>query len=213
MHFATRSFLSFLTLLHSSQVVAQNINLGTAASYGALGSTAVTNVGNTVMNGVVGVFPGNTITGFPPGTAIAFNAGNALAQKARLDAGNAYQAASGLTQTATLPPVVTGPLIFTPGVYNNPGAVTFGGTIVLDGQGNPNSQFVFQIGGVLATNAGTSILLANGAQACRVFFQVAGAVGLGASTTLNGNIIASLNNVSVRAMRRFAQCATQHKTC
>src|SRR4029079_10695119 len=47
---------------------AQNISLGTAANFGVLAGSAVTNTGPTVVTGNVGVWPGTAITGFPPGS-------------------------------------------------------------------------------------------------------------------------------------------------
>src|SRR6478609_9292738 len=49
---------------------AQNVSLGTAANFGVLAGSAVTNTGPTVVTGNVGVFPGTSITGFPPGSIV-----------------------------------------------------------------------------------------------------------------------------------------------
>src|ERR1700674_5758146 len=52
----------------ASPARAQNISLGTAATFGVLGASTVTNTGATVVTGDVGVWAGTSITGFPPGT-------------------------------------------------------------------------------------------------------------------------------------------------
>ncbi|KAF2438879.1 hypothetical protein P171DRAFT_345372, partial [Karstenula rhodostoma CBS 690.94] len=165
--------------------------LGTASQYGLIANTAITNTGNTVINGLIGIYPNdiNSVTGFPPGTSGTINAGNDAANLAVQDAQAAYNTAAGLTPTAAIP-ADTGNQIFTPGVYNADADVTMTGTTVLDGQNDPNSLFVFQIPGNLATAAGSSIVLINGARACNVFFQVGDSATLGAGTMFVGNILA-----------------------
>src|SRR5579862_3149631 len=43
------------------------VGLGTAATYSVLGATGISNTGNTVLNGDLGVSPINSIIGFGPG--------------------------------------------------------------------------------------------------------------------------------------------------
>src|SRR4029079_18366345 len=64
------------------------------------------------------------------------------------------------------------------------------GTLTLNGQGNPNSVFIINIGSTLTTDNGSSILLINGAQGGNVFFRVGSSATLGTSTSFVGDILA-----------------------
>jgi hypothetical protein len=84
-----------------------------------------------------------------------------------------------------------------PGVYTHASAVTVGGTITLDGLSNPNAEFIFRVGGALATAAGTTFVLLNGASACNIYWVVEGAIALGVGTNMQGRLIA--NNGAITA--------------
>jgi len=102
-----------------------------------------------------------------------------------------YTQLSTAIPTATLAtPFGSGTTLFA-GVYHLIGASTLTSTLILDGQGNPNAQFIFQIGGLFSTNASSKIKLINGALACNVFWQVGGAVNVGTGTYLRGTIVAN----------------------
>ena len=64
------------------------------------------------------------------------------------------------------------------------------GRLSLDGQGNSNAVFVFQIGSTLTTASNAAVVLAGGAQAKNVFFQVGSSATLGTNTAFRGNILA-----------------------
>jgi len=87
-----------------------------------------------------------------------------------------------------------------PGVYYNGGAVTTTGTLTLDAGGNPNAEFVFQIGAAFSTGAGFTIILANGASACNVYFIAEGAIALGANTVMKGMLISNSGAVSLGSL-------------
>jgi hypothetical protein len=87
-----------------------------------------------------------------------------------------------------------------PGVYKSaPGSFAIqGGDLYLDGQGNPNSVWVFQMASTLTVGGPgaaypQSVILVNGAQAKNVFWQVAShaTINAGGGGTMVGTIIAS----------------------
>ena len=65
-------------------------------------------------------------------------------------------------------------------------------------QGDPNAQFVFEIGSALTTASASSVVLVNGATPCNVYWQVGSSATLGTTTAFQGNLMAlssiSLNN-------------------
>ena len=63
-------------------------------------------------------------------------------------------------------------------------------TLTLNGTGNPNGQWIFQIRTTFATTAVTSkIVFLGGGQACNVYFIVGSSAFIGAYSTLLGNIL------------------------
>jgi gliding motility-associated-like protein len=76
-----------------------------------------------------------------------------------------------------------------PAVYDVPAASAMNGTLVLDGQNNPNACFVFWLHGAFQTGSGATIRLINGAQACNVFWRIDGATDLATLTTFKGTVI------------------------
>lgn len=174
------------------------INLGTAASFGLLGGSAVTNaVPGTVILGDVGVFPGSSITGFPPGVIVGTrHTTDAVAQQAQSDLTAAYLSAAG----APCPPThnLTGidlgtfnagnPLL--PGVYCFNVAAALTGNLTLDAQGDPNACWIFQIGSTLTTATNATVTLINGANPCNVFWQVGSSATIQTNNTFVGTIMA-----------------------
>jgi hypothetical protein len=71
--------------------------------FGVLGASAVTNTGNTVIDGDLGVYPGTSITGFPPGLVNGtIYDGDAVAMQAQSDALAAYNFFAGLSSNENL---------------------------------------------------------------------------------------------------------------
>lgn len=89
-------------------------------------------------------------------------------------------------------PIELGNLTLTRGVYKTASNVTLTtGTLHLDAQGDPNSVWIFNIGGTLNTGApGGSVSLENGAQAKNVYWRTAGEAVLGTNTNFFGSVFA-----------------------
>jgi len=183
------------------QAKADNIDLGTAGNFAVLAGSTVTNTGSTVINGGdVGVSPGSAITGFltvdgGPGTITppyTTHAGDAVAAQAQTDLTTAYNQAAGLAPTQNLTGQNLGGLILTPGVYFFSSSALLTGTLTLNDQGNPNAQFVFQIGSTLTTASNSSVVTINGGSmpGCTVYWQVGSSATLETGTAFEGHILA-----------------------
>jgi hypothetical protein len=166
------------------------VGLGTADPFSVLAGSTVTNTGSTVLSGELGVSPGNAITGFPPGTAAAIHAGDADAASAQSAVTAAYLDAEGRAPTGTALGSAVAGGTFLAGVYNATSSLDVSGAVTLDGEGDPNAVFVFQVGASMTTASSTSIVLTGNTQACNVFWQVAGSATLGSSTTFAGTVLA-----------------------
>jgi hypothetical protein len=173
------------------------IALGTACSFGILGATpSVTSAGPTNVTGDVGIWPAASIVGFPPGTLTGVkHAGDAVAQTAQGDLTTAYNNAAAAAGGTVLPPDIGGlPSAFPPGVYRTTSAqpsLGITGNLTLDGGGDPNSVWIFQIVSTLTTAAGNShIILINNANSHNVFWQVGSSATLGTNTIFQGTMMA-----------------------
>jgi hypothetical protein len=163
--------------------------LGAAAPFGAFAAATLTNTGPSVVNADIGLTPGTSVTGFPPGVINGtLHINDAVAAQGKLDAQAAYNDLAGRPCNTTSPNL-NGTLA--PGVYCFPSSASLTTTLVLDGQGNANAVFVFQIPTTLITATNSSVQLINGASAKNVFWQVGTSATLGTNTAFKGTIIAN----------------------
>jgi hypothetical protein len=178
----------------ASVIVTNVLNniLGSANTYGILAGSTVTCAGAPgTINADVGVSPGSTTTGFPPCTITgSTHLADAVAgtQQGRLTA--AYNYLAGRPCGTVVTPANLGGRTLAPGVYCAATSMGVTGTVTLDGQGDANATFVFQIGSTLVTGTGANIALIGGAQAKNVWWQVGSSATLGTGTTFRGNILA-----------------------
>jgi hypothetical protein len=87
----------------------------------------------------------------------------------------------------------------TPGVYSTPGAGNIGGTLILDGRGDPDAFFVIKSNGALTVDAHAKILLAGSTQSCNVFFIANGAITLAANSSIIGTLFSKVGAVGLGA--------------
>lgn len=212
---STATVCGFATVTVSSVAVGPGPatpTLGAAETYGILAGQSVTCVVGGTINADVGISPGGTLTGFGPGEC-TLTGSTELATPVSLAAQNdlttAYLALAGLACGTTVTPADLGGRTLAPGVYCAAAAMGVTGTVTLDGQGNTNAVFVFQVGSALTTSTTADIVLIGGAQARNVYWQVGSSATLGTGTTFRGNILAlqtiTLGNTATMLGRALAR--------
>jgi Ice-binding-like/Bacterial Ig-like domain (group 3) len=173
-----------------------SVGLGVADSYTVLASQTVTNTGPSDLPGDLGVNPLTAVTGFPPGLVHGVTRTGNAAATAQASLTAAYLDAAGRAPTGS---ALGGSLAggtFVPGVYNATSSLGVSGAVTLDGQGDPNAVFIFQIGDALTTASSTAFVLTGAAQACNVFWQVGSSATLGTTNTFVGTVMA-LTSITV----------------
>jgi hypothetical protein len=189
------------------------VGLGTANPFVVLGGTKVTNVGPSVLNGNLGISPGTELEGFGLPAVIngSTHATDQVAAKAQLDLTTAYDTAAGqpVLPANDLSGTDLGGLKLAPGTYRYNAAALMTGALTLDAEGDPNAEFVFQIGSQLTTESASSVVLVNGASPCNVYWQVGSSAVLGTTTAFQGTLMAltsiSLNSKATVVGRMLAR--------
>lgn len=186
--------------------------LGSAAPYGILAGQSVSCVVGGTINADVGISPGGTLNGFGPGECTLTGTtelATPVAATAQTDLTAAYLALQAQACNVTVTPADLGGRTLAPGVYCAAAAMGVTGTVTLDGQGNTNAVWVFQVGSALTTSTTADIALIGGAQARNVYWQVGSSATLGTGTTFRGNILAlqtiTLNNTATMLGRALAR--------
>lgn len=184
-------FLSVSSLSHAGTI------LGSAAVFGVLGASTVTNNGDTVINGDLGLYAGTSITGFLPGPLSGPGIVNGTiydttseAEQAQADALTGYNVLASLTPNVNLTSQDLGGMTLTPGVYMYDSSAGMTGQLTLNFQGLSNQTFVFQIGSTLTTASSSSVLIINPGDDDSVYWQVGSSATLGTTTSFYGTIIA-----------------------
>ena len=195
----SKSFLLFSIL---ATLAASQCSYGRAECFVILAATEISNTGPTIVSaGNMGISPGarSEISGFGPGLVLPpFTIVGPQAEtiNAHIDATAVFNCFANLPSVPAdnlsgMDLGTIGTLI--PSVYTFDTQAELTGTLILDGQGNPNAVFVFQIGTSLITGTAAQVVLSNGAQASNVHWQVGSSATLGTSSQFQGNIVAGIS--------------------
>ena len=171
------------------------------ASFTVLGASTVTNVPTSTIVGNVGVWPGSSITGFnsSPGNAVSdpqvtggnVHATTAVAQSAQGQLVTAINNLASLGAGTTLSLADLAGLTLVPGVYTVPAGVTnLSGALTLDGLGNANAAWVFQMPSTLITSPNSSVNVINTGDGAGLYWNVGSSATIDVNTSFLGNILA-----------------------
>lgn len=184
------------------------VNLLTADPFAILAGSAIVDANVSVVSGNVGLSPASgsfnalpcaevtgtiySVDGAGPLPCRVTNAG--LLTTAKNDLTTAFTDAGGRTGATVLAggDNQLGGKVLTDGVYSFSHATTANliGTLTLNGQGDPNSVFIFQAASDFITASASVITLTNGAQACNVFWQVPTSATFGTGSNFTGTVLA-----------------------
>ena len=167
--------------------------LGAASSFvmfTAVGS--FDNVGPSVIKGDIGTNAG-AFSGFPPGVVTgSIHVADTRSTQAATDVQAAFAHMSNIACVVPLAVYggpVSNPQVLTPNSYCVGAATTLAGSLILDGQNNPNALFFLRVSGALTTGEGSTVTLINGASLSNIYWQVTGRVDLGKNSTFRGTLI------------------------
>lgn len=167
-------------------VPAATVNLGTAASFGVLAGTSITNNsgGTTLVTGDVGS-PSQTTD---PVQAAGFNnyKSGAILAGALADLQVAITDANSRTCDVTSAAGIDlGGLTLPPGVYCYTGAINITGTFTMSAPG----LYIFRTASTLNSTANSIVALTGGATAANVFWVPVGPTTLGANSVFKGSVL------------------------
>ena len=200
------AFTLCLTAANLTAAPQDTVDLGDAGHFAVLAGTSVTNAGNTVINGDLGVSPGTSVTGFKPVplagpgivngtiyTPLKFCSKKAcvtqsteVAADGQADLLVAYNDAAARTEDAVGVAGDLGGTTLTPGLYTSTSTLAITGDLTLAG----NGVYIFQMVSSLTVNSNARVVLTGGATAAKVFWQVGSTATLGATSVFQGTILA-----------------------
>ncbi len=206
--FSTMALAVMAVFLGASSASAAPVLGSDLASFTVLGATTVTNVPPSTIIGSVGVWQSggaNAITGFlsSPGVAVSdpqvtaglVHAGtttgtpNAMDAQAQLTTARNNLSSLGSGTVLGLADLVG--LTLFPGVYTViAGTTNLSGALTLDGQGNANAAWVFQMQSTLITSPNAVVNVINTGSGAGLYWNVASSATIDVDTDFMGNILA-----------------------
>lgn len=192
---ATIIVVNFVPAIGAAQ--SPKVVQGTTSSYAILAATTITNTGPTTVGGSagsdVGLSPGTSYTGSASVTRSGVGTNQITtpaANIAQTDLVTAYNDISSPTPTQLGASDLAGQTII-PGTYANAsGTFANSGTLTLDAKGDPSAVFIFQANSTVITSPNSTMVLANGAQACNVYWRVGSSATIGVNSTFVGHVYA-----------------------
>jgi hypothetical protein len=194
---------SFLISLACAHAQAATPVLGsTLASFAVLAGSSVTNTGPTTLTGDLGVINNSSPTGITGFYGTLANDGPGTVTGS-IHQGDAFAMTAGsqlVTSIATLDSMGSGTLlgsnlagdVLAPGVYTVPaGTSNLTGTLTLNGGGNADAVWVFQMPSTLITSTGAIVNVINTGAGAGVYWNVGSSATLNTNTTFAGNILAN----------------------
>jgi len=196
---------------------ADSITLGSAGNFAVLSGSGVTNIGvNTMITGNVGSYPTATMNGILSGNVngVFYINADPIVGVAKTDLTAAYNEAQGRSLNAISLPGQLGGLTLVPGLYVNSISSGISGTgtngiLTLDAGGDANAVWVFKMGSTLVTDAGTSIVLAGGAQSKNIYWSVGSSATLGTNSIFYGTILADQSITLTTGAKLYGRALTR----
>jgi hypothetical protein len=203
--------ISFLVLSLGISAFAQTdtekvkIDLGTADKFAVLAGAGISNTSaDTYIIGDVGSSPTCTVTGLKQSQVKGklYLKCNAVTAKAQEGLTVAYKQAADAKCGTDLTGKDLGGMKLGPGVYCFSTTANLTGTLTLNAHGNPDAQWIFQIGSALTTTTNAKVVMvlghtqtaqppwSKGLRGCNVYWQIGSSGTIGSSNTFVGKILA-----------------------
>src|SRR5579871_1013113 len=172
------------------------VNLKSNSSFAVLAGTTVTVTGGGTIGGNVGIFPGSAYVPGNPAVTVSGTVypGGSIASQAEADLTTAFNDAAGRSLAPVTLAGNIGGQTLAPGLYKSTSSLAISsGDLTLDGQGDANAVWIFQIASTLTTTSGRQVILTGGANAANIFWQVGTSATLGTTSVFHGNILAAVS--------------------